>query len=52
MIVMTQLPTKKHVNAADLNIRTCSECGSKLRGKEEGVCGRCLNPVPKEDNAI
>lgn len=36
---------KKNVNAADLNIRICSECGSKLRNKTIGVCGPCIDRV-------
>ena len=43
----------KHINARDLNIKVCIECGKRLHRKDTNVCDECLARVltdsePKE----
>jgi hypothetical protein len=38
---------KKTVNAKDLNLDTCDECGAKLR---HGICKECLELRDRNEN--
>jgi predicted amidophosphoribosyltransferase len=44
------------MTAKELNIHTCSECGDKLRNKNNNLCPRCFERVmadlAKEDSEV